>query len=255
MTTPQQAEEYRLSQARLTRLIRRDVDRFVLNLRRSPMPRALELLVEFLSALTDEYGPISATLAADYYESLRAVSVGTNFTARPTLPDLAERIDGTARWLVGEMIDPADVGKPAATLKVVDAKPSALAGAAQKYVQEYGRRTIIDNVGRDETRPLWARVPAGETCAFCLMLASRGAVYTSERDAGGLGHVFHDECDCQPTVTWGGGWADLPYDPEPLYQAYLAAGGSGAERDPSKWGSGLPVEQILANLRRNEGIN
>lgn len=42
----------------------------------------------------------------------------------------------------------------------------------------------------------WARVPTGEyTCAFCLVLASRGAVYHSESSAQ-LNGFDHDGCDC-----------------------------------------------------------
>lgn len=40
------------------------------------------------------------------------------------------------------------------------------------------------NAARDPLRPKWARVPSGtETCQFCLMLASRGFAYTSEKSA------------------------------------------------------------------------
>ena len=46
--------------------------------------------------------------------------------------------------------------------------------------------TIIANVGRDRDKgAMFARIPTGfETCTFCLMLASRGAVYHSRKTAG-----------------------------------------------------------------------
>lgn len=46
--------------------------------------------------------------------------------------------------------------------------------------------TIIANVGRDKDKGArFARIPTGfETCTFCLMLASRGAVYHSRKMAG-----------------------------------------------------------------------
>jgi hypothetical protein len=37
-------------------------------------------------------------------------------------------------------------------------------------------------------------VAVGDTCAFCTMLASRGAVYLSRESA--LSAKFHDDCDC-----------------------------------------------------------
>lgn len=58
--------------------------------------------------------------------------------------------------------------------------------------------TIIANVGRDRDRgAMFARVPTGtETCTFCLMLASRGAVYHTRKTAGEWRH-FHRGCDCK----------------------------------------------------------
>lgn len=58
--------------------------------------------------------------------------------------------------------------------------------------------TIIANVGRDRDKgAMFARVPTGtETCTFCLMLASRGAVYHSRKTAGEWRH-FHRGCDCK----------------------------------------------------------
>lgn len=44
----------------------------------------------------------------------------------------------------------------------------------------------------------WARVLTGErNCSFCAMLASRGAVYKSEKTAG---FEPHDRCDCHPEL-------------------------------------------------------
>ena len=58
--------------------------------------------------------------------------------------------------------------------------------------------TIIANVGRDRDKgAMFARVPTGtETCTFCLMLASRGAVYHTRKTAGEFKH-FHRNCDCK----------------------------------------------------------
>ena len=58
--------------------------------------------------------------------------------------------------------------------------------------------TIIANVGRDRDEgAMFARVPTGtETCTFCLMLASRGAVYHTRKTASEWRH-FHRGCDCK----------------------------------------------------------
>ena len=86
--------------------------------------------------------------------------------------------------------------------------------------------TIIANVGRDRDKGArFARVPAGaETCTFCLMLASRGAVYHSRKTAGEFKH-FHRRCDCKIVP----GFGDDPdaelvegVRPKELYERYRA---------------------------------
>lgn len=58
--------------------------------------------------------------------------------------------------------------------------------------------TIMANAERDRREGVrFARVPTGwETCTFCLMLASRGAVYHTRQTAGEFRH-FHRRCDCK----------------------------------------------------------
>ncbi len=69
-------------------------------------------------------------------------------------------------------------------------------------------------------RPRYARVPSGaETCRFCIMLASRGAVYLSKENAGAVGH-YHANCDCKVVPDWGDGIEG--YDPEGLYERWSA---------------------------------
>lgn len=71
----------------------------------------------------------------------------------------------------------------------------------QSEINNSIRRTGSANLWRDYERGLtpgkWARVPVGPTCAWCLMLASQGAWYISEKTALGTdpGH-YHDDCNC-----------------------------------------------------------
>lgn len=49
----------------------------------------------------------------------------------------------------------------------------------------------------------YARVPmGGDTCEFCMMLASRGAVYASSAAAGEMEH-YHANCHCKVVPAWG----------------------------------------------------
>lgn len=59
-------------------------------------------------------------------------------------------------------------------------------------------KTILKNVSRDKNKGVkFARVTSGRnTCAFCLMLAGRGAVYDSRKSAGEFDH-WHRHCTCK----------------------------------------------------------
>ena len=84
--------------------------------------------------------------------------------------------------------------------------------------------TIIANVGRDRDKgAMFARVPTGfETCTFCLMLASRGAVYHTRKTAGEW-RRFHRGCDCKVVPSFEGDpEAELVQGVKPreLYERY-----------------------------------
>ena len=88
-------------------------------------------------------------------------------------------------------------------------KDAAFARACGEFARNDAFRslneTIIANVGRDRDKgAMFARVPTGfETCTFCLMLASRGAVYHSRKTAGEWRH-FHRGCDCKVVPSFEG---------------------------------------------------
>lgn len=68
------------------------------------------------------------------------------------------------------------------------------AAAVVRHVEQAGREGMIRLVEADREALGWARVArGGTTCAFCLLLVSRGPVYRAMDNA-----VFraHDKCDC-----------------------------------------------------------
>lgn len=67
-----------------------------------------------------------------------------------------------------------------------------LDGILARVVSAQASGTIVRNVMRDGTA--FARVPEPGACSFCLMLASRGAVYTAK--TVGAVNKFHDHCRC-----------------------------------------------------------
>ena len=78
---------------------------------------------------------------------------------------------------------------------------------------------MLDRIGADPSKPRWARVPVGQTCEFCVMLASRGFVYLT-RETASLGGGFHNgRCDCNVVPSWGERHI-AGYDPDALYRQY-----------------------------------
>lgn len=123
-----------------------------------------------------------------------------------------------------------------------DRKPEATAGAVRALVGKVeGRDTAgffeamlqrvsyeirrsagenaIINAQRDPAKPRFARVPTGaETCDFCIMLASRGAVYRSAMSAGEMNH-YHANCDCRIVPVFRGQKVE-GYDPSEWRRIY-----------------------------------
>lgn len=114
--------------------------------------------------LIGTYGDVTATLAADRFEELTGKPATM---VRPVDPD---RANARMRWALGPLF--GDDGDALARLDLL----------ADELVKQPGRSTIIRSSADQGIR--YARVPTGaETCSFCLMLASRGAVYLSAESA------------------------------------------------------------------------
>lgn len=119
-----------------------------------------------------------------------------------------EYVDKTARYQV-EKLKAGDS----------DGFGKAISDAA-RYFAERGANDTMTNLGEHDAkklgkRVLFARVPTGATtCPYCLMLASRGFVYSSELKAL---NANHRNCDCRivegfPGMTVEGYDPDLYYD-------------------------------------------
>ena len=187
---------------------------------------------EFVPMLANTYGEVSATAAADFYEVARSES-----TARGLYRASLGRSDAVAQSArsIGWASSPLFESDAAAAL-------DRLSSVVDSAALQVGRDTIIHNSNRDPSRPRWARVTVGKTCAFCIMVASRGAVY---RSAATAGRDFHAKCDCEPVPSWDQG-KDLPpsYDEGELFGLY--------DRARANAGSGNP-KAILAEIRRLDG--
>src|SRR5690625_7160282 len=86
-------------------MARNDVADLVASLDLSDPAAARDALLEVVPALTDTYGEIGATAAAEWYEELRASSPDARgrFRARPADIVPAEAVRGHVRWRDGPM--------------------------------------------------------------------------------------------------------------------------------------------------------
>ena len=184
-------EQFRSASAGLSKLVRDELEGFFGTLNLAKPEAVRNALLEFVPLLVSEYGAVAETLALDYYDELRAASGAAGVfraTAGATgIPTSA--VEAKVRYLAGQLWTP----DPASML-------GGLLTATDKYVKQPGRDAIAFNAKREGAR--WARVPTGaKTCSWCLVLASRDAVYLSKQSAGdrrgtGKGDAFHGDCDC-----------------------------------------------------------
>lgn len=184
-----------------------------------------EPLAESWTGLIEHYGDMSSTLAADLVEAQM-----DDWGMRPQI-DLVPGVDpkrSVARlgWAI------ATVSQLANMLELLD-----------ELVKQPYRSTLQDSAIASGAG--WARVPTGaDTCEFCLLLASRGAVYSSRRVAiyGFSGKKYHGDCDCTPTLVRGPEDYPKGYNPDDLYDRYDAATSAVGRHD---------TREVLAQMRRD----
>lgn len=148
------------------------------------------LRYQVLPAIADEYGSAAATLAADWYDELRdSYGVKGAFRALPSAPPGDVVFRAVSNWAAA----PAETDVP--DLVTALARTEAV---SQKLVADMSRDTVKDSTSRDPQARGWARFTEPDACDFCLMLSSRGGVYTSTSVRFGS----HDHCHCLAGPVW-----------------------------------------------------
>lgn len=127
--------------------------------------RMVQFLTEALAEIQLVYGQDAAAIAAEFLNVQRQ---GMELPVVLADPAQAERVGGSVRWAL--------TNPEAQTL---------LYGAMQRMAMEPYRQTI--RLSAFEAGNGYARVPEPGACEFCLMLASRGAVYSSRVEAYEIG--------------------------------------------------------------------
>ncbi len=155
-------------------------------------------MVETYSTIVTPYVSAAGDVAAVWYEDLAPDS---DYTAEPADLPSVEDLESTAWRLTRDMVE-VDVDDPEIDDEV-DPILAALETESQRLVYGGARDTIADNIAAEGVR--WARYASATACAFCRLMAIRGAVYASAESAGRIPNPddpknplnrFHSGCRC-----------------------------------------------------------
>lgn len=161
--------------------------------------------LDYANSLVEYYGQAVGSLACQMYEEIAA-----------------------AQGVAVRMAEMADIPKYGEVAKAVNgAKKQSeklIPSAVGRMVKQVGADTTLKNAMRDGAQFAW--IPSGDTCAFCLMLASRGWQYMSKKALkNGHAEHIHANCDCQYAVRFDGKSTVQGYDPDKYLDMYNNAEG------------------------------
>ena len=164
-------------------------------------------LIDYAYRLTQQYGEASAALSCEMYDALAELAGGGYLPAEPaataTYPEVAKAVNGTIKT----------------------GNKNIVAEAVGRLVKMTGVDTTMQNAIRDGAE--WAWVPRGETCAFCITLASRGWQPASKAALkNGHAEHIHANCDCTYAVRFDDSTYVSGYDPGLYQKMYYGAEGS-----------------------------
>lgn len=184
-----------------TSLLEPAVKKLLAQLPKGSRKASFDVLVAEFPGLLAQFEDLGASVGMEMYDTMRAETRGLPAhkaiaVAKATPLVEAEQI---GRACARFFLDPALSNKQA-TAEAMRAVTDAV-GLRTKNAM---RQTVKDNAVHDPAKTSFARVPTGATtCAFCSMMASRGAVYASPETAGAEDKYHHD-CDCMIVPSWKG---------------------------------------------------
>lgn len=170
-----------------------------------------QAFLDYCYGIATQYGEGAAALSCQMYDALAELSGETLIAAEPA---------ATATW--------NEVAKAVqGTMKTGNAE--TIAGSVGRLVKMAGVDTTQKNAIRDGAE--WAWIPQGETCAFCITLASRGWQRASRKALkGGHAEHIHANCDCTYAIRFSRDTNVAGYDPDRYLDMYNATRGTPEEK-------------------------
>lgn len=159
-------------------------------------------MLEYAFALSTHYGEAVAALSCQMYDAMAeaqgAIVKAAEAATTPDFREVAIAVHGTMKQ--SEKKVPSTIGR---------------------LVKQAGADTTRKNAQRDGAQFAW--VPHGDTCAFCIALASRGWQYEDPRNRRPRAEHIHANCDCQYAVRFDGESTVEGYDPKAYKDMYYSA--------------------------------
>lgn len=164
----------------------------------------VDALIRYAYALVTRYGEGSAELACQMYDALAEAQGATVPRAEPA--------------------QPASYGEVARMVHSTQQSPPQMQNGVSRLVKRAGADTTLQNAQRDGAQFAW--VPHGDTCPFCVMLASNGwrKISKAALKKGHAEHI-HANCDCEYAVRFDSRTNVAGYDPDKYLRQYGAANG------------------------------
>lgn len=171
----------------------------------------MKALIDCAYGVSSKYGEATAALACQMYDE---VGLASGKFLEPAVPANTP----TYGEVVGAVKGAA---KHSQTAKSVS-------GAVGKLVKRVGADTTLKNALRDGAQFAW--IPHGDTCSFCITLASKGWQNASKKALkNGHAEHIHANCDCTYAVRFDENTTVAGYDPQKYLDMYNSAEGKTAK--------------------------
>lgn len=169
----------------------------------------MQALIRYAYAVSTKYGEAAGALACEMYD-LTASAYGA--IVAPAEPAPTATYTETAIAVSGAKMQ----------------GDAVVSNAVERLVKLVGEDTTLYNARRDGAETAW--IPSGDTCGFCIMLASNGWQHVPRKRRKPHAEHIHAHCDCAHAVRFNGVGEVGGYDPDEYLEKFYSAGTTPEER-------------------------
>lgn len=170
-----------------------------------------QLMAEAAWSIASRYAEGSSALAAEMYDAIA----------------LAERVNVPPAELYADI----DFGELASAINGAlkhSTDDDFVSSPVGRSVKQVGADTMLKNASRDRAEYAW--IPSGDSCPFCMVLASKGWERASKKTiAGDHASHIHTHCDCQFAIRFNQRSQVEGYDPSYYARIYYDAEGKNSK--------------------------